>query len=56
MCRRPCWTRKSRRGLLEETDYLHEAANLDYLREGLSDQFYVSIPRVHRELTTDRAC
>ena len=42
------------RGLLEETDYLHEAANLDYFREGLSELPYVSIPRVHRELTTDR--
>ncbi len=42
------------RGLLEETDYLHEASNLDYFREGLGGLPYVSIPQVHRELTTDR--
>lgn len=42
------------RGLLEETDYLHEAGNLDYFRKGLAGLPYVTVPRVHRELTTDR--
>jgi ABC1 atypical kinase-like domain len=42
------------RGLLEETDYLHEAANLDYFRAGLAGLDFVTVPRVHRELTSDR--
>ncbi len=42
------------RGLLEETDYLHEAANLNYFRNGLTGLPYVTIPRVYRELSTDR--
>jgi serine/threonine protein kinase len=42
------------RGLLEETDYLHEAGNLDYFRKGLAGLDFVTVPRVHRELTTDR--
>ena len=42
------------RGLLEETDYLHEADNLDYFRTGLAGLDFVTVPRVHRELTNDR--
>ena len=42
------------RGLLEETDYLHEAANLDFFRTGLARLDFVTVPRVYRELTTDR--
>jgi hypothetical protein len=42
------------RGLLEETDYLREAGNLDYFREGMAGLDFVTVPRVHRELTTDR--
>ena len=42
------------RGLLEETDYLNEAANLDYFRKGLAALPYVTVPRVYRDLTTDR--
>jgi ABC1 atypical kinase-like domain len=42
------------RGLLEETDYLHEAGNIDYFRTGLAGLPFVTVPRVHRELTTDR--
>ena len=42
------------RGLLEETDYLHEAGNLDFFRKGLAGLDFVTVPRVHRELTTDR--
>src|SRR4029453_11103458 len=42
------------RGLLEETDYLREAGNLDYFREGLAGLDFVTVPSVHRELTTDR--
>ena len=42
------------RGILEETDYLHEAGNLELFRHGLSQLAYLTIPRVHRKLTTDR--
>jgi serine/threonine protein kinase len=42
------------RGLLEETDYLREAANMDYFRTGLAGLDFVTVPRVYSELTTDR--
>ena len=42
------------RGLLEETDYLREADNLDCFRKGLAGLDFVTVPRVHRELTSDR--
>ncbi|HEY1789425.1 MAG TPA: AarF/ABC1/UbiB kinase family protein [Verrucomicrobiae bacterium] len=42
------------RGLLEETDYLREADNLDHFRTGLAGLDFLTIPHVHRELTSDR--
>jgi len=42
------------RGLLEETDYVREAGNLDYFRKGLAGLDFVTVPRVHRELSNDR--
>jgi len=42
------------RGFLEETDYLHEARNLDFFAQGLAGLDYVAIPRVHWETTTER--
>ena len=42
------------RGVLEETDYLREADNLEFFGKGLSGLEYVAVPRVRRELTTDR--
>ena len=42
------------RGFLEETDYLHEADNLEFFRKQLSGLAYLTIPRVFREFTTDR--
>jgi len=42
------------RGLLEETDYLREADNLEFFGKGLSGLEYVAIPLVYRKLTTDR--
>jgi predicted unusual protein kinase regulating ubiquinone biosynthesis (AarF/ABC1/UbiB family) len=42
------------RGFLEETDYIHEARNLDFFGARLRDFTYLTIPRVHPELTTDR--
>ena len=43
-----------RRGFLEETDYLNEGKNLDFFRERLAPLEYVTVPRVHWDLTTDR--
>ncbi len=42
------------RGLLEETDYVREADNIDYFRKGLAAFDFVTVPRVHRELSSDR--
>lgn len=42
------------RSLLEETDYVREADNLDYFRKGLAGLDFVTVPRVHRELSSDR--
>jgi predicted unusual protein kinase regulating ubiquinone biosynthesis (AarF/ABC1/UbiB family) len=42
------------RGILEETDYLHEAQNLEFFRQELKGLTYLSIPRVHHELSGDR--
>jgi predicted unusual protein kinase regulating ubiquinone biosynthesis (AarF/ABC1/UbiB family) len=42
------------RGFLEETDYLHEARNLEFFAEGFADLKYVTVPKVHRDVTTER--
>jgi predicted unusual protein kinase regulating ubiquinone biosynthesis (AarF/ABC1/UbiB family) len=42
------------RGLLEETDYVHEADNLEFFRKELNGLAYVTVPRVCRELSSDR--
>ncbi len=42
------------RGILEETDYLREAANLEFFHKGLAQFPFLTIPQVFRELTTDR--
>jgi hypothetical protein len=42
------------RGLLEETDYVREAANVEYFRKGLAGLNFVTVPHIHRELSTDR--
>ena len=41
-------------GFLEETDYVREADNIDFFRERLRHLAYLTIPRVYRELSTDR--
>jgi len=43
-----------RRGILEETDYHNEAANLELFHRGLSRLKYLTIPTVYRELSSDR--
>jgi predicted unusual protein kinase regulating ubiquinone biosynthesis (AarF/ABC1/UbiB family) len=42
------------RGFSEETDYLKEASNLQSFRKALARFSYLSIPRVHYNLTTDK--
>jgi predicted unusual protein kinase regulating ubiquinone biosynthesis (AarF/ABC1/UbiB family) len=42
------------RGFLEETNYLQEADNLEFFAQGLAGLKYVTIPKVHRDLSTDR--
>jgi hypothetical protein len=42
-----------RRGFLEETDYLHEADNLEFFGRGLRDLAYVSVPQVRRDMTAE---
>ncbi len=37
-----------------ETDYVREAANMDFFREGLRPLGYVHVPEVFREYSTDR--
>ena len=42
------------RGFLEETDYLQEGRNIDFFRQELSGLSYLTIPKVHWQLTSDR--
>lgn len=42
------------RGILEETDYLHEAQNVEFFRKELRGLTYLSIPQVYHELSGDR--
>jgi tRNA A-37 threonylcarbamoyl transferase component Bud32 len=42
------------RGFLEETDYLREAKNLEFFKQGLRGYPWLAIPRVYWEHTTDR--
>jgi predicted unusual protein kinase regulating ubiquinone biosynthesis (AarF/ABC1/UbiB family) len=42
------------RGFLEETDYIKEGRNLDFFGKGLSGFLYLTIPRVHWEVTAER--
>ena len=43
-----------RRGFLEETDYIKEAGNLDFFGQRLRSFPWLSIPKVHHALSTDR--
>ncbi len=42
------------RGFLEETDYLHEAQNIEFFRKELKGLTYLSVPEVYHELSSDR--
>jgi predicted unusual protein kinase regulating ubiquinone biosynthesis (AarF/ABC1/UbiB family) len=43
--------REAERGMLEETDYLKEARNLQYFAQQLAPLAFVRVPRVHREFS-----
>jgi hypothetical protein len=42
------------RGFAEETDYLKEAKNLDFFREALGCFDFLSVPKAHLALTTEK--
>jgi predicted unusual protein kinase regulating ubiquinone biosynthesis (AarF/ABC1/UbiB family) len=42
------------KGILQETDYLEEAKNIEFFRERLKPLPYVRVPAVFRQFTTDR--
>ena len=42
------------RGVMEETDYLNEAKNLNYFREQFADIPWVTVPEVYEEFSSDR--
>ncbi len=46
--------REAERGILEETDYLREARNIEHFREHLASLAFVRVPKVHRELSCDQ--
>src|SRR5580658_170665 len=46
--------REVERGILEETDYVHEAKNIEHFRKALAPLDFVRVPKVHRELSSDR--
>ena len=45
---------EAERGILEETDYLHEAANIDYYRKALAELKFMRLPQVYKHLSGDR--
>lgn len=42
------------RGILEETDYLKEAQNIDFFRKALAPLPFIHVPRVYRDLSCDQ--
>jgi len=46
--------RETERGILEETDYLKEAQNIEYFRKALAPMQFVRVPEVHHELSSDQ--
>lgn len=45
---------EAQRGILEETDYLKEAKNIEHFRKALAPLKFVRIPKVYPELSSDR--
>jgi predicted unusual protein kinase regulating ubiquinone biosynthesis (AarF/ABC1/UbiB family) len=46
--------REAERGILEETDYLNEAKNIEHFRKALAPLHFVRVPKVHPELSSDQ--
>jgi predicted unusual protein kinase regulating ubiquinone biosynthesis (AarF/ABC1/UbiB family) len=46
--------REVERGILEETDYLNEARNIDHFRKALAPLAFVYIPKVFKDLSSER--
>jgi len=46
--------REAERGILEETDYVNEAKNIEHFRKALAPLNFVRIPRVHPDLSSDQ--
>jgi predicted unusual protein kinase regulating ubiquinone biosynthesis (AarF/ABC1/UbiB family) len=44
--------REVERGILEETDYVNEAKNIEYFRKVLAPLDFVRVPKVHHELSS----
>jgi predicted unusual protein kinase regulating ubiquinone biosynthesis (AarF/ABC1/UbiB family) len=45
---------EAERGILEETDYLNEARNIDFFRRQLAPLPFVRVPKVYPELSSDQ--
>src|SRR5947208_12597886 len=45
---------EAHRGILEETDYIREAHNIDFFRKHLAPLTYIRLPKVYPELSCDR--
>ncbi|HTI72103.1 MAG TPA: AarF/ABC1/UbiB kinase family protein [Candidatus Limnocylindria bacterium] len=45
---------EAERGILEETDYVREADNLEYFRKHLEPLSFVRVPKVYRDLSSRR--
>jgi predicted unusual protein kinase regulating ubiquinone biosynthesis (AarF/ABC1/UbiB family) len=46
--------REAERGMLEETDYLHEACNLQFFEEHLAPLTFMRVPKVHPEFSCEQ--
>lgn len=46
--------RETERGILEETDYVREARNIEYFRKALAPLEFIRVPKIHPDLSSDR--
>jgi predicted unusual protein kinase regulating ubiquinone biosynthesis (AarF/ABC1/UbiB family) len=46
--------REAERGILEETDYIKEARNIDHFKKALAPLDFVRVPNVHHQLSSDQ--
>jgi predicted unusual protein kinase regulating ubiquinone biosynthesis (AarF/ABC1/UbiB family) len=46
--------REAERGILEETDYVKEARNIEHFRKALAPLNFVRLPKVHHEFSSDQ--